>query len=233
VAVFQASRFDDVVEDYFDGNRWVYFDTLSYGSGVSRGQGVKIDLKIASIQYTGGSGYDTISASGIRQLIGSSYDDTLLGSEFDDTILGGRGNDCLDGRNDHDFLYGNSGNDTLIGGKGNDILRGGPGNDVFKYNSREDSVWLAWVPGDTITDFTSNDKIDLSAVDASPFVSGNQVFTWVGSLSTPRVEGIGKIGAFYDQSEHSLFLIGNCFVDKGFRICLQNVTSINPKNIIF
>ena len=232
MAVFEASRFDDLVEDYYDGYRWVYYDTLSYQSGTSRGKGVEIDLKIASIQFTGGSGYDTILSS-ISQLIGSPYSDRLSGSNLNDTIMGGRGNDYINGGDGTDVLYGNSGNDTLTGGYGSDLLRGGPGNDVFKYNSPLDSTWVAWVPGDTITDFSSLDKIDLSAVDASSRVSGNQAFTWVGSLSTPRV-GIGKLGAHYSQNERCLWLIGNCFDDhRGFRIRLENVTSINPSNITF
>lgn len=72
----------------------------------------------------------------------------------DDVINGQGGDDLLYGLGSNDILRGGSGNDTLIGGLGNDRYVGGSGADTFVIGAGQGS--------DTITDFTSVDRIALS-----------------------------------------------------------------------
>ena len=78
--------------------------------------------------------------------------------------MGGSGND---------HLVGGVGNDALKGGAGQDTLTGGGGSDSFVFTALADSKVAA---ADTITDWTSGDHIDLSAIDADTGHSGNQAF---------------------------------------------------------
>jgi Ca2+-binding RTX toxin-like protein len=118
------------------------------------------------------------------------------------TVLSGAGNDSLTGgaRADHlyggagdDELFGVGGNDTLVGGAGADKLRGGIGRDFFRFESASDSeVGKA----DSILDFTTGDKIDLSAIDAL-IGAGNQAFTFIGSEA---FSGAGQVRVTQDSS---------------------------------
>ncbi len=122
---------------------------------------------------------------------GSYANDTLTGTNIDDKIFGNDGNDSLVGGAGNDSLNGNSDNDTLIGGLGKDTLTGGSGKDIFVFETAEKS-------GDTITDFQigssyygyeSNDKIDLSAIDANSKTKGDQAFSFVGSANFTKLAG--------------------------------------------
>ncbi len=125
----------------------------------------------------GGNGNDTLN--------GLAGNDILNGGMGRDTLNGGTGNDTLNGNSGKDSVNGDDGADTLAGGEGQDTLTGGTGNDTFKYNvltemSDKSSFGYA-ANADTITDFATGDKIDLSGVDADTTLAGNQVFTFVGS----------------------------------------------------
>src|SRR5262249_44742275 len=107
---------------------------------------------VGNIVY-GGAGNETINGTGQGDIIyGGSGNDTIKGNNGDDIIFGGSGNDTISGEN---------GNDIIIGGFGADQLSGGGGNsnDTFVYLSVADSHGGQF---DTITDFTSGDKIDLT-----------------------------------------------------------------------
>ncbi|MEA3010142.1 MAG: hypothetical protein QOJ91_1834 [Sphingomonadales bacterium] len=77
-----------------------------------------------------------------------------------------------------DQLYGGSGADLILGGLGADTMRGGAGNDVFRFDSAADSTSAA---RDTVEDFASGDKIDLSRIDADTSQAGDQVFSFIGT----------------------------------------------------
>ncbi|MGF6232291.1 Ca2+-binding RTX toxin-like protein [Inquilinus ginsengisoli] len=53
----------------------------------------------------------------------------------------------------------------LTGGGGGDLLKGGAGNDSFVYTALSDST-VSGAGKDTIADFSTGDRIDLSAIDA-------------------------------------------------------------------
>lgn len=80
--------------------------------------------------------------------------DSLYGGAGDDTIFGGDDADLLSGDDGDDVLDGGIDADTLIGGLGQDTVTGGDGADVFVF-----------VAGGslTITDFTAEDVVDLTA----------------------------------------------------------------------
>ncbi|MGK9237113.1 calcium-binding protein, partial [Inquilinus limosus] len=133
----------------------------------------------------GGAGMDTVSyadsygdvmvdlAAG-RGAGGTAAGDTyrdvenIVGSGHDDVLIGGGSANQLDG---------GGGDDLLDGGGGADHLRGGAGADCFVYTSTGDST--AADP-DLIHDLTSEDRLDLSAIDADGNASnGDTAFRFV------------------------------------------------------
>ncbi len=80
----------------------------------------------------------------------------MLGSAFADTLTGDA---------NANTLWGMAGGDVLTGGGGGDALKGGAGNDRFVYTALSDSA-VSGLGKDTIRDFATGDKIDLSAIDA-------------------------------------------------------------------
>ncbi|WP_395677993.1 hypothetical protein [Inquilinus sp.] len=125
--------------DTITGNDGI--DTASYAGSAA---GVTVDLAVGT--GTGGDAQgDTLS--GIEQVLGSGLNDTLIGDANANT------------------LWGLAGDDVLTGGGGGDALKGGAGNDTFVYTALSDSA-VSGIGKDTITDFSTGDKIDLSAIDA-------------------------------------------------------------------
>jgi Ca2+-binding RTX toxin-like protein len=78
-------------------------------------------------------------------------------------------------------LSGGAGDDRLIGSAGIDSLLGGAGIDRFVFAAASNSAVGA--NADRIGDFShvESDRIDLSAIDASTAVAGNQAFSFIGS----------------------------------------------------
>ncbi|QLA20092.1 beta strand repeat-containing protein [Desulfolutivibrio sulfoxidireducens] len=157
-------------------------DTLAGGTGTDTATyswattAVKVNLGLTTAQNTGAGGTDTLSS--IENVTGGKSNDTLTGSTGANALTGGSGNDKLTA---------GAGNDILTGGLGTDTLSGGSGNDVFVYASVSESP--SGSARDTITDFASGDKINLSAIDARTNVSGNQAFTYIGSSAFTGVSG--------------------------------------------
>ncbi|MEI6643189.1 MAG: calcium-binding protein [Novosphingobium sp.] len=154
----------------------------------------------------GGDGNDTISgAGGNDKLYGGNGNDTVHGDAGDDTVVGGDGydilygdigNDSIQGGAMSDSLYGGTGDDWLAGGAGDDRLTGGAGADKFVFQSLTDSQIGLGI--DKINDFTSGrggDVINVSAIDASTKLLGDQAFAW-GGMTYP---GAGHAGALWGQ----------------------------------
>jgi Ca2+-binding RTX toxin-like protein len=95
-------------------------DTLTYSSATAA---VTVDLSLAIVQNTVGSGSDTVA--GIENLTGSAFNDTLTGNASSNTISGAAGNDLIDG------------------GAGDDTLDGGGGTDTVSYASAAAAVILS------------------------------------------------------------------------------------------
>jgi len=127
-----------------------------------------IDGGVGQDLLDGGAGNDTLS--------GGDAIDLLRGGDGDDTLNGGGGKDTLNGGAGNDTLHADEGGDTLIGGAGADTIFGGTGADVFKYAAVTDSLVGS---SDTLMNFDSNDRINLSAIDANAGVDGDQAFSLV------------------------------------------------------
>lgn len=117
--------------------------------------------------------------------------------------------DTLDGGNGDDWIDGGGGDDIIIGGRGADILIGGAGNDLFVYNDIKDSTAHK---ADTIRDFETGDRIDLSAIDSDLATPGDQAF------HLGRTEGrAGDIVVDYlgdnDQTRIRLYVDGDARPD--------------------
>jgi hypothetical protein len=92
-------------------------------------------------------------------------------AELDGTfrVFGGAGNDSITG---------SQGNDLITGGAGADSLTGGAGNDSFIYRTLADSTSASH---DTIQDFMTGDRIDLSRIDANSGTAGDDAFAFIGA----------------------------------------------------
>jgi VCBS repeat-containing protein len=131
--------------DDSSGNDTVDFSQLSDPIA----EGVTVDLQ---------NGVSWISIAGVENVVGTSLGDMLSGAADANTLTGLAGADTLDGRGGNDTLLGGAGDDTIIGGTGNDTLTGGADNDTFVFTNST----IAANNTDTITDFQSSDKVQLS-----------------------------------------------------------------------
>lgn len=148
---------------------------------------VTVDLRIRTVQDTGGSGTDLVLAC--ENLVGSRFDDVLTGDGAANRLSGLSGNDLLSGLGGNDELVGAAGSDVLIGGGGSDTLSGGDDADLFVFRGK-------WSGGtrlaiDTITDFIrgEGDRIDVSGIDSDVSATGDQPFTFVGNASFTKTAG--------------------------------------------
>ncbi|MGO4127755.1 calcium-binding protein [Inquilinus sp. YAF38] len=160
-------------------------DTLSYASSAA---GVSVNLATGAVSGGDAAG-DTFT--GFEQVLGSGFDDTLTGNAGANTI------------------WGMAGNDVLTGGGGADVLKGGAGNDSFRYVAVGDST-VAAAGRDTITDFTTGDKIDLSAIDANgagpgdaAFTFGTGAFTGAGQIRVLAFAG-GRYGVYLETTGNNV-----------------------------
>jgi Ca2+-binding RTX toxin-like protein len=129
----------------------------------------KITTNSGVTTVKGPDGTDTLQKIQIlqfvdRQVVLGSTAETLHARPGGDTLMGGSGND---------HLIGGAGADHLIAGSGQDTMTGGGGQDSFVFSALADSKVAA---PDLITDWTTGDKIDLSAIDADTTHSGLQLF---------------------------------------------------------
>ncbi|MQX14632.1 protease [Sinorhizobium terangae] len=115
---------------------------------------------------------------------GDSYSlvENLIGSNFADQLFGTAGANGMTGGGGNDIIAAGSGNDWLYGGGGADSLYGGLGADRHIFQAISESSNSTF---DTIFDFnlSEQDKIDLSAIDASTKLTGNQAFSFVGTAA--------------------------------------------------
>lgn len=165
------------------------------GNDILTGNGVANALN-------GHTGDDIISGgSGLDVLDGGDGNDTLDGGTGDDILFGGDGDDILDGGGRNDTIQGGAGVDTIIGNSGNDAISGGQGNDILSGGTGVDTYsWLfeditdgANNFTDTISDFSTVDILDLSALGLSDI--SDITFTEVNGDTSISVD-IG--GASYD-----------------------------------
>ncbi len=127
-------------------------DTISF-AGTPATASIRFNLGLTTTQTVGAGTKITLAAAdAIENVIAGSGNDRLFGNALNNSLMGGMGNDTL---------VGGAGDDTLVGGLGNDLLMGGAGNDQFVFDGI--SAFAATANGvDTITDFTTGDKLVLN-----------------------------------------------------------------------
>jgi len=145
------------------------------------------------------------AGSGNDSLVGIASADSFNGGEGDDALYGFAGNDTLSGGTGSDALQGGTGNDILVGGDGDDFLFGELGSDRITSGAGRDVIagLAAELNGDTITDLTSIDAIQLFGVNFA-----------AGAIARTAIAGGTRLDIDTD---------GNGAVDT--RITLQGITS--------
>uniref|UniRef100_UPI0031E0FB9A calcium-binding protein n=1 Tax=Inquilinus sp. TaxID=1932117 RepID=UPI0031E0FB9A len=160
-------------------------DTLSGGAGDDRLEGGAgndvLDGGAGADTLAGGAGIDTIlyaaSATGVTVSLatGTAEGDSFSGIE---QVMGSAFADTLTGDDRANTLWGLDGDDILTGGGGGDLLKGGAGSDRFVYTALSDSA-ASGAGKDGIADFSTGDRIDLSAIDADGnAANGDTAFTF-------------------------------------------------------
>lgn len=168
---------------------------------------------------------DTYSTADDIALVKASLggNDSISGGNYADKLFGYAGNDALFGNKGDDRLYGHSGNDKLKGGLGADDLFGGSGTDTFFYASIKDST-ISTAGRDTIFDFTTADKINLSAIDANSKTVTNDAFSFIG-----KGQFTGKAGELrYDQTASNTYIYADVNGDRkaDFAIHLDDAVAL-------
>jgi Ca2+-binding RTX toxin-like protein len=178
------------VDEFYFGRG---YDTYDGGSGPDTmffgyfyGEGNHDERLTLAIECRLDRGWYTVGDNGgqlssIENVLAGDGDDRIIGNDRRNELWGYDGEDYLVGRRGHDRIKAQDGADTLVGGRGRDYIDLGEvvaSRDVVAYRSVSDSF-----PGyrDRISYFDSgggrtNDKIDLSAIDARPDVAGDQAF---------------------------------------------------------
>lgn len=124
---------------------------------------------VEAVDLRGGRDLDATGSAAANLLSGNAGDNRLSGGGGRDTLIGGAGDDRLFGGKGADTLRGGPGDDILVGGAGNDRLTGGGGADVFVI-----------APGDgrdRVTDFSAEDRLDLTAFGFDSFAEVQATIT--------------------------------------------------------
>lgn len=171
----------DEIAAHEAGHMFGLFDEYSGGAtygGYTTSGTLMSDLTLAGFQnYFWTQEYYTES-------FGSMNLSTVLaqtGTDAANTLTGGSGMDGFYGMAGNDTISAGGGNDLLDGGTGRDRLTGGGGRDVFDYD-RAIETGNSAASRDVILDFLHlTDDIDLSGMDASTVLAGNNAFLWRGT----------------------------------------------------
>ena len=131
VTFVMAPDYEEPGDDDHDN---VYDITVTATVGArSDSQAVFIAVADVEDSLTGGTGADSLSASGIiDRLEGLDGNDTLTGGMLNDKLLGGNGHDVLNGRQGSDTMVGGDGDDTYYVHNAGDVVTelSGEGTDV-------------------------------------------------------------------------------------------------------
>lgn len=150
---------------------------------------VQIDLSV-NLQSGGHAEGDYLY--GIRNVLGSAFDDILEGEslvngaldEYANTLRGGVGNDLIYGYGEADVLKGGDGEDTLFGGKGADTLNGGRGDDTLDGGDGDDTYVVTL--GDALVDSGGFDT-----------AIATEDFYLAAGLAIERLEAASKADGLY------------------------------------
>jgi len=142
----------------------------------------------------GGAGNDTYTVDDagdvVLELPGAGTDEVrssvgyTLGQSVENLRLLGSSNIAATGNAEANIIIGNAGNNRITGSIGRDTMTGGSGKDIFMFKRLDDSG-NTQNNADLISDFTqsSNDLIDLSAIDAVGGIPGDDAFAFIGTAN--------------------------------------------------
>jgi len=149
-----------------------------------------LDGKAGADKMIGGLGNDVYIVDNAKDLVVEKSNEGFdlvkssvshtLGAYVEDLTLTGSAAINATGNSYANIIIGNAGANRIDGDAGADLLTGGSGRDTFVYGATTDSKVSAF---DRITDLSSSDRIDLSAIDANTKVSGNQAFSIVDAFT--------------------------------------------------
>jgi hypothetical protein len=130
----------------------------------------------------------------------------------------------INGNAEDDILFGSTAADILVGGSGKDILTGGTGNDTFQWQS---GVTLSVANADKITDYQTNERLDVSTlltsavplagyvkvvIDGTDLVvkldtngGGNsyiEAYRLVGAYASGS--GVTSVNVYYNGTDHNI-----------------------------
>ncbi|TCZ58607.1 M10 family metallopeptidase C-terminal domain-containing protein [Roseicella aquatilis] len=146
---------------------------------------LQLDGALNLTELIPGSGILVLAENMTRQ--GDAGNNTLAGGAGKDTLSGLAGHDLLNGGDGSDSLDGGAGDDTLVGGYSADTLTGGAGNDTFRFASLEE------LRGDSITDFSLGDRLDLSGLGLQ-FIGEGEFTRTPGEVCFSSTSGVdGKL----------------------------------------
>jgi len=210
--------------DTFLGNGGPDHDTADYSFDFAQGGNQGIRVNLSANQSQGGLAPDTARDSfgffdylpGVRDVIGTRFNDVIYGGGHANVLVGGAGKDLISaGR----------GKDTVNGGLGADKLWGGKDADTFTFGALKDST-VSSSGRDTIYDFShkERDRIHLSAIDANTKAGGNQAFTFIGKDGFHNKAGELR----YQQTGGGALVLGDVNGDgkADFAIFLKGVTTL-------
>ena len=214
------SLYMDAGNDTLDGGSgtdWLYVtgsanSVVNFATTTAQNTGYGKDIIKNIENASGGKGVDKFyGTAGNNTLKGNNGNDILQGKNGSDNLYGGAGDDILDGGAGIDRVYGGKGHDKLYGGNGNDLLTGDAGRDILQGDAGKDTMFggagadtfvfkktadskATASKADVIEDFQQGlDVIDLSVIDASTVLAGNNIFTFDGT--TPI--GTSQLGDIY------------------------------------
>lgn len=133
--------------------------------------------------------FGLLDSSGNHKASYAAYQSLARAASWGANVSGTSGANNLTGDDRNNTIWAHAGNDTLTGGAGNDTLWGGGGADRFVFASASIGV-------DRIMDFSENDKIDLSRIDADIRLVGDQPFEFIGQN---WLRAAGNLGFYRDK----------------------------------
>jgi Ca2+-binding RTX toxin-like protein len=158
----------------------------------------------------------------INALSNSSID--VTGNSVANIITGNSGWNILDGADGNDTLIGGAGADTLIGGAGVDIMTGGADFDTFTFKALTDSG-TAVGSRDSITDFSTGELINLTAIDANSVTSLNQEFSFGAGADNVYGAGELQVSISGNVATVSLYVDANAVADMVFTVTMASGTT--------
>ena len=175
-----------------------------------------LPANVENLLLTGGAAVSGRGNSLDNVITGNDSANFLSGFDGNDVVTGGGGDDQLFGGNGNDIVNGGAGNDFIVGNAGADVLTGGPGADRF------DDPGSGSLDGDTITDFTSADRIT--------FASFPSDFTFALSGNTLTYSGTNTSGTLTFGSALLGQLVASAAPEGGVQLTLQTHDPSNDFN---